>query len=129
MYVCIYVCLSVGVRKLQVAILLDRLGKCLKLFVSSDSISCHEFASQFGLAFFYMRKTFINYHEQPFSCKFLLNEKGRNAGLAVDRSTVFPTSTRAVNVVSSDRFSQHGENNKSKRRQRELYRHGLKNVV
>ena len=29
-------------------------------------------------------------------------------------------STRAVNVVSSDIFSQHGENNKSKRRQREF---------
>ena len=29
-------------------------------------------------------------------------------------------STRAVNVVSSGRFSQHSENNKSKRRQREL---------
>ena len=26
-----------------------------------------------------------------------------------------PTNTRAGNVVSSDRFSQHGENNKSKR--------------
>ena len=41
----------------------------------------------------------------------------------------YPTSTRAVNVVSSDIFRQHGENNKSKRRQRELYLHGLKNVV
>ena len=37
--------------------LLDRLGRCLKLFVSTDSISCHEFASQFGLAIFYKRKT------------------------------------------------------------------------
>ena len=30
--------------------LLDRLGKWLKLFVSTDSTSCHEFASQFDLA-------------------------------------------------------------------------------
>ena len=37
--------------------LLDRLGKCFQLFISSDSISCHEFASQFGLAFLYTRKT------------------------------------------------------------------------
>ena len=29
----------------------------MSLTVSSDSTSCHEFASQFGLAFFYMRKT------------------------------------------------------------------------
>ena len=31
--------------------LLDRLGRCLKLIVSSESISCHECASQFGLEF------------------------------------------------------------------------------
>ena len=36
---------------------LDRLGRCLKLFVSTDSTSCHKFASQFGLAIFYSRKT------------------------------------------------------------------------
>ena len=33
--------------------LLDRFGRCLKLFVSNDSPSCHEFASQFGQAIFY----------------------------------------------------------------------------
>ena len=43
--------------------MLDRLGRCLKLIVSSGSTSCHEFASQFGLAFFYTRKTSINYRE------------------------------------------------------------------
>ena len=31
--------------------MLDRLGRCLKLIVSSESISCHAFASQFGLEF------------------------------------------------------------------------------
>ena len=31
--------------------MLDRLGRCVKLIVSSESISCHEFASQFGLEF------------------------------------------------------------------------------
>ena len=53
------ICLkSAAVRKLQVAIfLLDRLGKCLKLIVSSESISCHEFASQFGLEFSIREKT------------------------------------------------------------------------
>ena len=29
--------------------LLDRLGRCLKLFVSTDSTSCHQFVPQFGL--------------------------------------------------------------------------------
>ena len=38
--------------------------------------------------------------------------------LVIDRPC--PTRTRAVNVVSSDRLSQHGENNKSKRRQIEF---------
>ena len=32
--------------------LLDRLGRCLKLIVSYRGTSSHEFASQFGLAFF-----------------------------------------------------------------------------
>ena len=41
----------------QTAFLLDRLGRCLKLFVSTDSTCCHEFASQFGLAIFYTQKT------------------------------------------------------------------------
>ena len=68
--------------------LLDRLGRCLKLIVSSGSTSCHEFASQFGLAFFYTRKTSINYRECRVSRIWLLNEKGRNAGLAGDRSTM-----------------------------------------
>ena len=36
--------------------LLDRLGICLKLIVSSESISCHEFASQFDLEFFLFAK-------------------------------------------------------------------------
>ena len=35
---------------------LDRLGRCLKLIVSCRGTSCHEFASQFGLEFFYTRK-------------------------------------------------------------------------
>ena len=30
--------------------LLDHLGRCLKLFVSCESTSCHKFSSQFGLA-------------------------------------------------------------------------------
>ena len=109
--------------------LLDRLGRCLKLIVSSGSTSCHEFASQFGLAFFYTRKTSINYRECRVSRIWLLNEKGRNAGLAGDRSTVSGKHTRAFNGHSTDRLSQHDENNKSKRRQREFIHSRLENVV
>ena len=53
--------------------LLDRLGRCLKLIVSYLGTSSPEFASQFGLAFFYTRKTSINYHECRVSRIWLLN--------------------------------------------------------
>ena len=43
------VCLSVSVRKLQVAIL-------ARASREMSRISCHEFASQFGLAFFLYAK-------------------------------------------------------------------------
>ena len=36
--------------------LLDHLGKCLKLFVSTDSTSCHDFASQSAYNFFIREK-------------------------------------------------------------------------
>ena len=54
--VCLSVCVSVLANG-RSQFLHDLLGRCLKLFVSTDSTSCHEFASQFGLEFFYMRKT------------------------------------------------------------------------
>ena len=43
--------------------LLDRLGRCLKLFVSTDSTFCHEFASQLGLDIFVYAKNTQNYRE------------------------------------------------------------------
>ena len=42
------------------------------MFLSSDSTSCHEFASQFGLAFFVHVKTLINHHESRPSRIWLL---------------------------------------------------------
>ena len=126
--VCLSVCLATF-ADCRSQFLLDRLGRCLKLIVSSGSTSCHEFASQFGLAFFYTRKTSINYRECRVSRIWLLNEKGRNAGLAGDRSTVSGKHTRAFNGHSTDRLSQHDENNKSKRRQREFIHSRLENVV
>ena len=52
-----YKSLSVCRLRLQLAncrstFLPDRLGRSLKLFVSTESTSCHDFASQFGLEMF-----------------------------------------------------------------------------
>ena len=43
--------------------LLDRLGGCLKLFVSTESTSPYEFPSQFVLAMFLYAKNTQNYRE------------------------------------------------------------------
>ena len=53
--VCLSVCLSMFAN-CRSQFSLDRLGRCLKLFVSSESISCRKFASQFGLAIFLYAK-------------------------------------------------------------------------
>ena len=41
--------------------MLDRLGRCLTLFVSTESTSCQEFASQFGIDIFLYAKYTIKY--------------------------------------------------------------------
>ena len=43
--------------------MLDLLGRCLKLSVSAESISCHEFAFEFGLAIFVYAKNIKNLGE------------------------------------------------------------------
>ena len=43
--------------------LLDRLGRCLKWFVSTDSTSCHDSASRFDLDIFVYAKSTQNYRE------------------------------------------------------------------
>ena len=50
-----YVCLS-AFANCRLQFLLDLLGRCLKLSVLAESISCHEFAFQFGLAIFLYAK-------------------------------------------------------------------------
>ena len=54
--ICLSVCLS-QLANCMSQFLLDRLGRYLKLFVSTDSTSCHEFVSQFGLEFFIRENT------------------------------------------------------------------------
>ena len=54
---------------------LNRLGRCLKLFISTDSTSCHEFASQFGLAFsLYAKNTHKLSRRPTLAHTWLLNE-------------------------------------------------------
>ena len=55
-----YVCLSV-LANCRSKFLLDCLRRCLKLFVSTESTSCHEFASQFGQDIFLYMKNGHNY--------------------------------------------------------------------
>ena len=94
--------------------LLDRVGGCLKLFVSTESTSSHEFASQFGLAFFYTWKTPKNYRENWVSRKGLLNEQalrpiknGRNAGHSPSIASDKMSGDNSDH--SGDRLSQNGE--------------------
>ena len=56
---------SVGVRKRQVAILARSSREMSQLFVSTDSTSCHEFASQFGLAFFVYARNIHKLSRKP----------------------------------------------------------------
>ena len=44
------------------------------MFVSSDSTSCHEFASQFGLAIFLYAKNFQNLGEIGWPARVHLND-------------------------------------------------------
>ena len=81
-----YVCMS-QLANCRSQFLPDRLGRCLKLSVSTGGPYFHEFVSQFGLAIFYTRKTPKNYAENWASRKCLLNEPatdpskmGGNAG-------------------------------------------------
>ena len=68
------VCLS-KLANCRSQFLLDRLGRCLKLFVSTESITCHEFASQFVLAIFLCAKNTQNYREYQSPCpNVYLNE-------------------------------------------------------
>ena len=57
--VCLSDCLSVFAN-CRSQFLLDLLGRCLKLSVSAENISCHEFAFQFGLAILFIREKHQN---------------------------------------------------------------------
>ena len=49
--------------------MLDRLGRCLKLFVSTESTSCHEFASQVGVELRRSRSSRLGSRKEDFKSK------------------------------------------------------------
>ena len=87
--------------------LLDRLGRCLKLFVSTESISCHEFASQFGLPIFVYATNDQNYREYRVArVNIYLNEAatGHCLPVTVDRlpATTYMSGDNSDNIAVSD---------------------------
>ena len=80
-------------------LLLDRIGRCLKLFVSTERSSSHEFVSQFGLDMFVYAK-----NTQKLS--------------RIPSRQVAPYVTKHTDV-----------RDQSKRPQYSLFLHGLKSVV
>ena len=57
----------------------DRLGSCLKLFVSTESTSCHEFTSQFSLAIILYAKNTQNYRNTESPVRLFISMKQRPA--------------------------------------------------
>ena len=89
--------MSVVVSKLQFAILAQ---SSREMFVSTDGPSSHEFASQFGLAIFYMRKTPKTYQENRVQRKCLLNEPASD-GLTRQKGEVMPASRRPAGMATT----------------------------
>ena len=118
--------------------MLDRLGICLKLFVSTDSTSSHEFASQFGLAMFLYAKNTQNVlkpchlHE----CLFQLTSDRPRKGAATASRLVASDTPNSDNLNgdncghSGDRLNQNGEKATSKNGDNDsLQIHGLNNLA
>ena len=115
-----------------------RLGRCLKLFVSTDSPSCHAFVSQIGLAIFLYAKSTQTLAEtvSPRKCLFQWTSDRPRKGAVTASRLVASNTSNSVKLNgdncghSGDRLSQNGEratsqngNNKS------LYIHGLNNLA
>ena len=140
MSACLSACPSVFANS-RSQFLLDRLGKCLQLFVSSDSISCNEFASQFGLAFFVYAKNIQNDSEYRVDHASGQLNRTSDAGNCGHGSS--PPTSRNGNELSGDNIlwprliasgpserRQHERRQlRSKRRQREFIPSRLENVV
>ena len=64
--------------------LLDCLGRCLKLFISTGSTSSHESASQFGLAIFLYAKNTQKLSLRPSLAKVFVECAGHGRSIASD---------------------------------------------
>ena len=89
----------------------DRLGRCLKLFISTEGTSCPEFASQFGLAMFINAKNTKNYREYRVArTNVYLNEAatGHWSPVTDDRSPATTYMSGDNSDYSDVRLSQNG---------------------
>ena len=96
--------------------LLDCLGRCLKLFVSTDSTSSHELTSQFGLAIFLYAKNTQKLSRRPSPAQVFVECAGHGRLIASDNMSGNNSDH------SGERLGQNGDNES-------LYLHDLKNVV
>ena len=97
-------------------LLLDCLGRCPKLFVSTDSASSNEFMSQLGLAIFLYTKNTQKLSRRPSPVQVFIECAGHGRSIASDNMSGNSSDH------SGERLSQNGENES-------LYLHDLKNVV
>ncbi len=77
--------------------LFDRLGWCIKLFISTDSTSSHEFASQFGLTMCFIRETHTKAIAKTESRASVLN-----APITVDRSPATTWAATTAIIAATD---------------------------
>ena len=93
--------------------LLDRLGRCLKLFASTLGPSSHDVASQFGLAQFFLREKHPKTHGNRVArvSVYLTHRKGSvTASRLVARDPSNSDNLNGGNCGhSGDRLSQNGE--------------------
>ena len=111
--------------------LLVRLGKCHKLFVSTDSPSCNDFAFQFGLAIFVYAKIPKSHVNRVARASVYLNEPAtghdwspsarRKGAVTASRLVVGdPSNIDNLDADKCGHIAATGWANKSKRRQREF---------
>ena len=105
-------CTTVQLTCFYSQFLLDGIGRCIKLFVLTDSTSCHEFASQFGLAYLLYPKNTQEISRRPtVEHTWLL--------LPATPVTMWSRLNRQLDIgaaviLSGDRFSQNSENQQVK---------------
>ena len=102
------VCLSVLANS-RSQFLLDRLGSCLKLFVSTESIFCHGFTSQFSLANFFIREKHPKLSRIPIRPRQCLFEWSSDRPLFTGHGRSIASDNSDHIGPSSVRLSQNGE--------------------